>query len=355
MDMNLHAIRHAACPPMVVLWQFDEGHPMNPHGLLIAYAEEEVKPVVSDFDALMVGSYGMVYECVPDDQLKIAKWSLDRTADILASPTALSWTARWLKVLHDLAEQGEHHEFPEFGYGDKTSISLAQEIARSTKVSGAIRHGAECFNYHFPQELDEEFLIVWAEYSGEPWRYNNEPDLRMFLLERAKEGYAFPVNPVWPVRDKGWYEVLQALRERQELQAALASWFPPDTGLFADIDRLHSQYPAGFVPLQTDDNTKGDSCATARENAELIMHTAMKKSKAVQSNTSIKSLTDVAMAPLASLASGFEHAKRNKPVASSSDPAGCKDGANPQEAGFAASPSFLGKMKQRLLKSSSRA
>merc|ERR1712054_733462 len=124
---------------------------MNPHGLLVAYAEKQVKPVVSDFDALMVGSRGMVYEGVPADQLTIASWSLERTAEILATPSAASWTERWSNVLHDLAEQGEHHEFPEFGYGDQTSVNLVQEIANSTLASGAIRHGAECFNYHFPQ------------------------------------------------------------------------------------------------------------------------------------------------------------------------------------------------------------
>ena len=24
-----------------------------------------------------------------------------------------------------------------------------------------MRHAAECFNYYFPQELDEEFLVLW--------------------------------------------------------------------------------------------------------------------------------------------------------------------------------------------------
>lgn len=34
----------------VVLYQYDQENSMNPHGLLIAYAEDFVKPVVSDFD-----------------------------------------------------------------------------------------------------------------------------------------------------------------------------------------------------------------------------------------------------------------------------------------------------------------
>ena len=31
---------------------------------------------------------------------------------------------------------------------------------------GAVRHGAECFNYLFPQELDPEFLVIWDGYES---------------------------------------------------------------------------------------------------------------------------------------------------------------------------------------------
>ncbi|CAE7390210.1 pkaR, partial [Symbiodinium natans] len=65
MDMNLHAVRDETSNPRVVLYQYDATNPMNPHGLLIAYAEEwtaphsskvvrTVKPVVSDFDTFTV-------------------------------------------------------------------------------------------------------------------------------------------------------------------------------------------------------------------------------------------------------------------------------------------------------------
>ena len=65
MDMNLHGVR-AASLPRVVLLQNDLSDPMNPHGLLIAYAEKFVKPVCSDFDTFTVGSKGMKYEALPD-------------------------------------------------------------------------------------------------------------------------------------------------------------------------------------------------------------------------------------------------------------------------------------------------
>merc|ERR1712110_608530 len=62
MNMNLHTLREGA-KPRVVLYQYDEDC-MNPHGLLIAYAEAAVKPVVSDFDTFTVGSRNMPYEKV---------------------------------------------------------------------------------------------------------------------------------------------------------------------------------------------------------------------------------------------------------------------------------------------------
>ena len=42
---------------------------------------------------------------------------------------------------------------------------------------------------------------------GVPWKLHSEEQLRDFLIARIKEGFVFPLNPVWPVRDKGWYKV----------------------------------------------------------------------------------------------------------------------------------------------------
>ena len=81
MDMNLHSVRDGArqiltgqidaTKPPVVLYQFDLSDPMNPHGLLIAYAEEQtgVKPVCSDFDTFTVGSKGMSYAAMKPEQV----------------------------------------------------------------------------------------------------------------------------------------------------------------------------------------------------------------------------------------------------------------------------------------------
>ena len=83
MDMNLRAVRNEKSEPRVVLYQFDVADPMNPHGLLVAYAEGRVAPVVSDFDTFTIGSKGMKYQPTPPMQLDLVHWSLDQTSTLL--------------------------------------------------------------------------------------------------------------------------------------------------------------------------------------------------------------------------------------------------------------------------------
>ena len=91
--------------------------------------------------------------------------------------------------------------------------------------------------------------VTVTGYTSPPWRSVKEPELREFLLARAKEGYSFPINPVWPIRDKGWYAVLEALRSSAEQKANLNAWFPPVTGVLDRIEKLHATYRDGFCPL----------------------------------------------------------------------------------------------------------
>ena len=195
MDMNMHAVCGSS-EPEVVLYQLDISNPMNSHGLLIAYANEEVKPVVSDFDTFTVGSSGMSYEQIAPEQVELIHWSLDRTSELLAKSTKNSWTSRWLNVITKGAHDGFHPELPKFGFGDPTSYALTRSVCDATSACGAVRHGAECFNFFFPQELDNEFLVVWEGFSNPPWKYLTEPELRVFLIARARDGYCFPINPV---------------------------------------------------------------------------------------------------------------------------------------------------------------
>ncbi|CAK9008301.1 unnamed protein product [Durusdinium trenchii] len=210
-------------------------------------------PVVSDFDTFLVGSHGMEYSPLPPEQKELMQWCLDHTADIIGMPQRKAWTARWLEVLKEEAStKGKTVEIPKLGFGDPTSVRLIGEVVQVTSSCGAIRHGAECFNFYFPQELDDDFMVVWDGFVDPPWRQLKEPELRKFLKERAREGYCFPLNPVWPIRDKGWYEVLETLRkgpEQPELrelnQRCLEGWFTKEA--LARIDEIHGDFPECFT------------------------------------------------------------------------------------------------------------
>jgi len=245
LDMNRHALRDGGKPP-VVLFQFDEHFPFNPSGLLMAYAETSVKPVVSDFDTFLIGSRGVTYQPTPPEQIELMNWALTHTESFLAKPNGQGWMSRWLDVLKDEADKGFHPTLPEYGFGDPTSYGLIGDVVNATGSCGAVRHGAECFNFYFPQKLDDQFLIVWDGLDSPPWRSVREPELRSFLLERAREGFSFPLNPVWPVRDVGWLAVLQALQQHDEASSNLRSWFPPESGVLRRIETIQAAYPNGF-------------------------------------------------------------------------------------------------------------
>ena len=59
---------------------------------------------------------------------------------------------RWLDLLKDEARRGFSPMAgqPKFGFGDATSYGLIGDIVEATKACGAVRHGAECFNFGFP-------------------------------------------------------------------------------------------------------------------------------------------------------------------------------------------------------------
>ena len=98
---------------------------------------------------------------------------------------------------------------------------------------------------------------MWDGLSAPPWKTVSEPELRAFLIERAHEGYSFPINPVWPVRDAGWDDVLHALQQHAEGVANLRSWFPPASGVLERIAALHADHPRGFVVVKEEQPTLG--------------------------------------------------------------------------------------------------
>eukprot|EP00931_Biecheleriopsis_adriatica_P121847 TRINITY_DN9690_c0_g1_i1.p1 TRINITY_DN9690_c0_g1~~TRINITY_DN9690_c0_g1_i1.p1 ORF type:complete len:831 (-),score=189.00 TRINITY_DN9690_c0_g1_i1:269-2761(-) len=262
MDMNLHSVRGNSVPTVVV-YQQDLADPMNPLGLLVAYAEKSVKPVVSDFDTLLVGSTGIKYEQLPAKQKDLVMWSLDRAEELIRMPTQKGWTSRWLEVLKESAMNGFHPDIPKLGFGDGVSVSFIQDVVEVTENCGAVRHGAECFNYYFPQELDDEFLVIWDGYSDPPWQKKSERELREFLLERAAEGFGFPLNPVWPVRDPGWYEVMLALKDNPIEADNFKAWIPDE--VMARIERIHDDCPLGFTVQKSQRSSMRNSVSTTQD------------------------------------------------------------------------------------------
>lgn len=254
MDMNLQSTRGCSKPSVCVL-QWDLTDPLNPAGLLVSYAETNVLPVVSDFDTFTVGSSGSFEytDPMPDSQVALIRWSLKHCEAILAKQAtngqgSTCWTKEWLNIMTYEASLGFKPKIPELGFGDAASLELIRDIVHHTSACGAIRHGAECFNSYFPQELDEEFLVVWEGFEqkhGARWLNHSESELRAFLLERIRDGYVFPINPVWAVRDEGWYEVFVALRNSPSANEVLPIWYPGD--LIELVERLHADYPDCLV------------------------------------------------------------------------------------------------------------
>jgi len=274
MDMNLHAVRWES-EPNVVLYQYDIENAMNPHGLLIAYAEASVKPVVSDFDTFTIGSRGMSYDPLPLDQQQLALGSLDKTEQILRGGSSSSWNTQWLNLMKTSDSQPK---LPKFGFGDATSIRLIEAAVLATQESGAIRHGAECFNFGFPQELDDEFLVIWENFDNKPWRYKDPAGLRTFLLDRIREGFSFPLNPVWPVRDAGWYEVYTALRDSPATKGPFDAWYPPESGITERVEAIHRDFPSGFRQnLYRHSSTSANLDLSSLEAADLAMHKAARR------------------------------------------------------------------------------
>jgi hypothetical protein len=291
MEMNFVSLRGTS-EPRVVLIQADLDDPKNPHGLLMAYAEETVKPVVSDFDTFLVGSRNMHYKEMPREQVEIAYWALKHTHKILQSPANRSWTSRWLDVIKQAKNEGFCAKTPPLGFGDDTACRLIKEVMDATHESGAVRHGAECFNYYFPQELDNEYLIVWDGFqNGEgfhegekPWEYADEDDLRDFLFNRIQEGFLFPLNPIWIVRDVGWYELYEEIKDTENGADFLNKVFLDDVGIKEKIEQIHTEFPEGFMVevslgghrksalLDMDKFERADLAMTGLEQANLDSH-----------------------------------------------------------------------------------
>jgi len=103
--------------------------------------------------------------------MDVLAWYVSQIESVMSeSKVGDSWTVRWLEVLKKAAREGRYPELPRFGFGDPKSYGIMKSSVGSLKLTGAVRHGSECFNFYFPQDLDDEYLIVTSGLQGnKPW------------------------------------------------------------------------------------------------------------------------------------------------------------------------------------------
>ena len=230
---------------------------LDPRWLVMAYEEQKtVKPVVSDFDGFLLGwrREALWFGCLlPRDQEALMMWCVDNIEKILddqkSNPTnSDTWTIRWLDVMKSAAADGYHVDVPEYGFGDPKSTSIMEHAAKKLISTGAVRHGSECFNYNFPQEIDDMFLLISDTLKPVPWKYVNVKDLQTILSQKIREGFVFPLNPKWILCDPGWKKIYDELMASEALYADLSKdvWFPPHTGIRDRIEQIHARHPNGF-------------------------------------------------------------------------------------------------------------
>merc|ERR1719199_1481731 len=65
-------------------------------------------------------------------------------------------------------------------------------------------------------------------------------------MERVPEGYSFPLNPAWALRDPAWLPVLRSLQNHRHSQECLDSWFPRESGVMDRMEEIVLKHPDGF-------------------------------------------------------------------------------------------------------------
>jgi len=269
--------------PRPVLWHGGCGHVgeeapeesnhMCPLGLLMAYEEHgKVTPVVSDFDCFLLGTRSVKYhEPLGTQELSMLSSCVEEIEGILATPKEGScWTTRWLEVkMQHMRDEKSSHQMPKFGYADPLSYSMMTGAVHHLKSNGAVRHGPEAFNYGFPQELDDQYLVISDTFPGVPWRYANCEELIDIMCEKIDEGFTFPLNPKWILCDPGWKKVYDKLLASQKpnVQTSLGIWYPDE--IRRRIHEISTEFPQGFVSSNGNPNYTDMSSGARFDLAQL--------------------------------------------------------------------------------------
>lgn len=279
-DANLKTLR-VACEKipkpshMPVIFQYDKTNAMSNQHLVMAYEENStVTPVVSDFDGFLLGwrREALWFGCnLPRDQEDLMLWCVDNIEKILDDrPSTDTWTVRWLEVLKEESTKGFQPEIPEYGFGDPKSYGIMERAALQLIETGAVRHGSECFNYYFPQEIDDTFLLISDTLKPVPWKYVKVEELQAILSQRIKDGFVFPLNPKWILCDPGWKELYDELMASDALYAEYTKdvWYPPFSGVREKIDSIHKKHPRGFRRQRGRGSIVGLDYSPLREDLE---------------------------------------------------------------------------------------
>eukprot|EP00985_Skeletonema_marinoi_P003235 scaffold1351_cov114-Skeletonema_marinoi.AAC.1 len=268
--MNLESLtKTPKAGPRPVLWHAGCGK---------AYEEGDadagkVTPVVSDFDCFLVGTRGVEYrDPLGEQELSILKWCVDEIEGVLDNTKdkegeGACWTRQWLDVKKKYAFDPRFQiPMPKMGYADPRSSAMMKGAVYSLRENGAVRHGPECFNYSFPQPLDDKYLVISDTLPGlVPWKYVDIFELIEILADKIDEGFAFPLNPKWILCDEGWKDLYDKLlaSERPNVQDALNVWYPADVR--ARIAAISSKHPIEYGPSDGSKSRTAEGLALMRK------------------------------------------------------------------------------------------
>lgn len=313
-------------PPRPVAFQMatDPMNAMEARDLVMAYEEEgRVLPVVSDFDCFLSGTRRVNYKkAIPTEQVEMMNWCVDKIEQVLDDCKANSnehpsterenpsWTGKWLDVLtKERIETDFKPDIPKYGYADPKSYAIIGHAIDHLGANGCVRHGAECFNYYFPQELDERFLVVSNDIKngGNRWAFFGQKELLKYLSEKVESGFMFPLNPTWILCYPEWKKLYDKQLHSTNLavKQSVKAWYPPSSGIRDRIESVHAKHPRGFPRKGQGAGEYGEEdmamSLMALDRAEKL-HTAKKAFHSVLAVTRMKKLCQAAAGAAAELA-----------------------------------------------------
>jgi len=77
----------------------------------------------------------------------------------------------------------------------------------------------------------------------------DEAGLTDILSQKIDQGFTFPLNPKWVMCDANrWYDLYRKLlmSDKEETKQSMDIWFPPESGVREQIERVHAIRPEGF-------------------------------------------------------------------------------------------------------------